>query len=229
MCGRFTSREVTKDDFQEVLEEDSEFDIPERFNVAPGQEHPVILEENEKIALKNLYWGILPNWAKDPKKQTRPINSRLETIEEKPTFRESFQRRRCLVPADGYFEWLVDGRRKIPYFLHLQDDAAFAFAGIWDHWEGLEGDVLDSYSIMTTAADVRIEFIHYRMPIILPRQHWLSWLDPETPATALREILQQPIADFQHRTVSSAVNNARNEGPDLVRPESHAIQGELSF
>ena len=229
MCGRFTSREVTKDDFQEVLQEDSEFDIPERFNVAPGQEHPVILEENEKIALKNLNWGILPNWAKDPKKQTRPINSRVETIEEKPTFRESFQRRRCLVPADGYFEWLVDGRRKIPYFLHLQDDAAFAFAGIWDHWEGLEGDVLDSYCIITTAADVRIEFIHHRMPIILPRQHWLSWLDPQTPPKALREILKQPISDFQHRTVSSQVNNTRNEGPDLVRPESHAIQDELSF
>ncbi len=166
---------------------------------------------------------------KDPKKQTRPINSRVETIEEKPTFRESFQRRRCLVPADGYFEWLVDGRRKIPYFLHLQDDAPFAFAGIWDHWEGLAGDVLDSYSIITTAADDSIAFIHHRMPIILPRQHWLTWLDPATPPKALREILKQPIADFQHRTVSSAVNNARNEGPDLVHPESHGIQGELSF
>ena len=227
MCGRFTSREVTADDFQEILEEESDLEIPERFNVSPGQEHPVILKENEKVALRNLNWGLLPNWAKDPTKQTRPINSRVETLEEKPTFRESFQRRRCLVPADGYFEWLTDGRRKIPYFLHLQDDAPFAFAGLWDHWEGMGGEALDSYSIITTVADESIQFIHHRMPIILPRQHWLTWLTSATSAQDLREILKQPISDFQHRTVSNLVNNARNEGPELVKSTAHAIQGEL--
>ena len=229
MCGRFTSREVKGDDFQEILEEDQVLEIPERFNVSPGQEHPVLLAEHQRVSLKNLNWGLLPNWAKDPKKQTRPINSRVETLEEKPTFRESFQRRRCLVPADGYFEWLTDGKRKIPYFLHLQDDAPFAFAGLWDHWEGFGGEALDSYSIITTEADESIQFIHHRMPIILPKEHWLKWINEETELKDLRKILGNPIADLHHRTVSNLVNNARNEGPELVKSASHAIQGELPF
>ena len=232
MCGRFTTRKITKEGFEEILgdeewEEDDE--LPQRFNIGPGQESPVILDDGDKVAMKRLLWGFIPNWSKEPKVKVPTINARLETVEEKPFYREAFRKKRCLVPADGYYEWLTDGKRKIPYFLHLPGDAPFAFAGLWDTWDGQGADPFSSYAILTTSAAPNIAHIHHRMPVLLPRKHWQAWLDPGTLPEATQKALGTLVHNFEFHTVSMEVNNIRNQGPDLVEPVSQAIQGELEF
>lgn len=234
MCGRFTTRKITKDGFEEILgeedwEEDDDEVFPERFNIGPGQESTVILDDGDKVALKSLLWGFIPSWSKEPKVKVPTINARLETVEEKPFYRDAFRRQRCLVPADGYYEWLTDGKRKIPYFLHLPDDTPFAFAGLWDTWEGQGADPFSSYAILTTSAAPNIAHIHHRMPVLLPKDHWRAWLDPETPVDNARKSLGNLVHNFEFHTVSTEVNSIRNQGANLVEPVSQAIQGELEF
>jgi putative SOS response-associated peptidase YedK len=229
MCGRFTTRKITKHGFEEILgeEEWKENEIPPRYNVGPGQETAVILKDCEKVVLKRLFWGFVPSWSKEPRVKVPTINARLETVEEKPMYRDAFHRQRCLVPADGYYEWLTDGKRKIPYFLHLPGDVPFAFAGLWDTWAGAGAEPFSSYTLLTTSASANLAHIHHRMPVLLPKEHWRSWLDPATPAGNTRKVLAKLVDNFELYTVSTDVNSIRNEGPELVTPVSQAIQGEL--
>jgi putative SOS response-associated peptidase YedK len=179
MCGRLTLRTP-----QSRLAEQfalSDFpQLPLRFNIAPSQDVLVIRqsEDSKQRETATPTWGFVPSWSKDPNKGQRPINARGETVAEKPTFRTAFKRRRCLVPADGYFEWQKSEDGKQPYYIKMADDGPFAFAGLWEHWHR-DGQSIESFTIITTASNDLTRSIHHRMPVILPPEAYDIWLDAE--------------------------------------------------
>jgi putative SOS response-associated peptidase YedK len=168
-----------------------------------------------------LQWGLVPSWAKDPKVGSQMINARCETVVTKPAFRSAFRRRRCLIPASGFYEWQQTGSKtQQPWHIFRADGQPLALAGLWEHWTAPDGTVLESGCIMTTAANQFISEIHDRMPVILDKSLWDLWInsDDVDPA-ALSELLVPCPSDWLQRTpVSSLVNNVRNESPDCVRP-----------
>lgn len=179
MCGRFTLFEPDKI----LAREFGISDIPPlspRYNIAPSQ--PVMAvrasatETGREIAL--LRWGLIPSWSKDPAIGNRLINARAETVHEKPSFRNAFRRRRCLIPANGFYEWQRRERGKQPYYIRLRDERLFAFAGLWDRWEGPDEGAIETCAILTTAANAVLSPIHDRMPVILPSTAYAGWLDP---------------------------------------------------
>lgn len=170
MCGRYSTGKVSKKKFEDTLSIKLDH-IPSRYNISPGQDNPVITKHKGIAPLSSMRWGLVPNWAKDPNPKIKPINARAETLSEKPSFKELFFKQRCLIPADGYYEWQVLGTDKIPHYIHLPKMPAFAFAGIWDNWQRDNCNPLLSYTIITTEAAESIRFIHHRMPVILPEKH----------------------------------------------------------
>lgn len=186
MCGRFTLRAPAS----AIAEQFALFEMPEfaaRFNIAPTQLVPAVrcrvegdspLVAGAKNELAWLRWGLVPGWAKDPSIGARLINARAETAAEKPAFRAAMQRRRCLIVADGFYEWQHTGRAKQPFFIHLSDDRPFAFAGLWETWEGPDHSILETCTILTTDANDLIRPIHDRMPVILSPDSYAAWLDP---------------------------------------------------
>src|SRR5882672_3924978 len=167
MCGRYTLRAIDRIRIKlagaEQLELDDLDDIAPRFNIAPGQEVLAILDLEHQITVKLFLWGLIPSWSNEPKGF---INARGETLQEKPSFSESFERRRCLIPADGFYEWKRLGKAKQPYYFQLKDGAAFAFAGIWDQWQG-DSRLIVSCAIITTTPNELLASVHDRMPVIL--------------------------------------------------------------
>ncbi len=225
MCGRFT---LTIDSsglqaaFPDVLvPEDDPMFVP-RYNIAPTQPVAAILN-GETPRLRRLRWGLIPFWAQDSKTGVRLINARAETLVEKVSFRTAFRRRRCLIPADGFYEWQrLSGGRKQPVYARLQSGGAFAFAGLWECWSPLsveETEELDSCTIITTAANELLQTIHSRMPVILPSSAYEAWLAPgDIEPHALQPLLRPyPAAEMSAHTVASTVNNPRNDSPDCVR------------
>lgn len=220
MCGRFTLRTPSN-----VLVE--RFLLPidpqwsPRYNIAPTQPVAAVrLDEQgggrEGVLLR---WGLVPSWAKDPAMGSRLINARAETVAEKPSFRSAFKRRRCLVPADGYYEWQKTGGRKQPYFIRLADDRPFAFAGLWEHWDrGGEGP-LETCTIITTVANELTADVHVRMPVILDESDYDVWLDAAIDDRQPLEQLLAPYASSEMKMdpVSTYVNSPRNEGPECVK------------
>lgn len=220
MCGRFTLRTPLN-----VLIE--QFELSEttpllpRFNIAPTQPIAVVRQSGGKETrqLCLLRWGLIPAWAKEPSIGARLINARAETVGEKPAFRSAFKSRRCLIPADGYYEWKKIGGRKQPYHIRLEDERPFALAGLWERWEGGEsGTPLETCTIITTAANAATAPIHDRMPAILPEEEYSLWLDPgvqdrQMLARLLRPFDSQPMGSVP---VSTHVNNARNDDPRCV-------------
>ncbi|HEX6312445.1 MAG TPA: SOS response-associated peptidase [Acidimicrobiia bacterium] len=222
MCGRYvqaSSPELLAERFgvDEVRIEEHE----PRYNVAPRAEVPAVRRRHDRKVLSLLRWGLVPSWAKDTKIGDRLINARAEAVADKPAFRGAFARRRCLIPADGFYEWrAVPGRRrKQPMFVHRRDGEPMAFAGLWEVWrEREEDDWLRSCVIVTTDANDLLMPIHDRMPVILPESAWDTWLDPETdPDTLKRLLVPAPDDLVVAYPVSLRVNRADNEGPDLVR------------
>jgi putative SOS response-associated peptidase YedK len=220
MCGRFTTtaeRERIKEMFR--LQRLGQFDP--RYNIAPSQ--PVLSVridpasgEREGIMLK---WGLIPSWAKDAKIGNSLANARADTVAEKPAFRSAFKKRRCLVVADGFYEWGKGDGGKIPYYFRLKDGRPFAFAGLWERWE--KGDEpVESCTLITTDANGVVGQIHDRMPVILMPDDYDRWLDPkEQDATKLKELLRPLGDDFLiSHPVSKVVNNPRNERPECVHP-----------
>jgi putative SOS response-associated peptidase YedK len=197
-----------------------------RFNIAPTQPVAAVRlgetgGQREGVLLR---WGLVPGWAKDPAMGSRLINARAETVAEKPSFRSAFKRRRCLIPADGYYEWQKTGSRKQPFFIRLKDERAFAFAGLWESWDkGGEGP-LETCTIITTESNELTADIHPRMPVILDPRDYPVWLDPAVDDRRQLEPLLKPYAasDMQLDPVSIYVNSPRNEGPDCIR-----VQREL--
>ena len=221
MCGRFTLT-VDPGELQEKL---GSYTFPKkfspRFNIAPTQ--PVlVIPNNDRFKADFFVWGLIPMWAKDPSIGSRLINARGETIAEKPSFRGSLKYKRCLVLADGFYEWKAQhGKRtKTPFFIHMKDRQPFAFAGLWDTWNSPDGSTIKSCTLITTDPNELMEMIHDRMPVILHPRDYATWLDPSplTPDQLLPLIKPFPAEVMDAYPVSTLVNKASNESPELVVP-----------
>lgn len=219
MCGRFV-RSSSPEIFAELFGAQGELSLAPSHNVAPSQS--VLAARNTERGrreLAQLYWGLIPRWAKEPKTPYSTINARAETVATKPTFRDAFRRRRCLVAADGFFEWKRLGTTKQPYFIHLEGRQPFAFAGVWDHW-AKGGQVIESCAIIVTAANAVMHAIHDRMPVILDPENYSAWLNPEQkdPQPLLRLLQPYTGHDLQAYPVSTRVNSPKNNTSDLLIP-----------
>ncbi len=205
----------------EVRLEASEAD----FNVAPRRSLPVVLERDGERLLERLRWGLIPAWAKDSKIGDRLINARAETVASKPSFRSAFARRRCIVPADGFYEWqVVPGRRqKQPYYISARDLLPLAFAGLWESWRDpsdAEAPWISSFVIVTTTANALVAPVHDRMPVVLPDAVWDAWLDADNHDVDSLAQMLVPAGEevLQLHAVSTSVNRPQNRGPDLIEP-----------
>ncbi len=217
MCGRYTLAKVEKlkSRFQVVAPSTLE----PNYNVTPGQMMPVIKSGNSGPPVMALMkWGLVPFWAKDPKIGYRLINARDDGIFDKPTWRKSILRRRCLVPADGFYEWKASKEGKVPFFIHPKQVDIFSFAGIWDLWKDSEGRELESYSIITTNPNKEMTKIHDRMPVILSPDDEAAWLDGSLDSRVDLEQFLHPYSDgfLEMYEVSDEVNSPRNNYPSLI-------------
>lgn len=222
MCGRF----ALYADYDTLLKR---FDIEEtaigqaayeeRYNVAPSQEILAIISDGQNNRLGTLRWGLIPPWAKDKKIGYKMINARGETAAEKPSFRHAFKKKRCLIPANAFYEWKKDASGKKPMLIHLAQDELFAFAGLWETWKSPEGKTIHSCTILTTGPNELMADIHDRMPVILTKKAERVWLDPEIQDPEVLKELIKPYAsgELQAYEVSEAVNSPKNEGAELIR------------
>jgi putative SOS response-associated peptidase YedK len=221
MCGRYaqyTPAEAIADAFDATLEAPP---VAPRYNAAPMQWLPVVRQRSSGERVVNLLrWGLLPHWAKDDGMATRLINARAETLADRPAFRAAFRRRRCIIPADGFYEWAKTDRTKQPVYIFAADQALLAFAGIWERWtHANDGDPIDTFSIVTTEANAQIRRVHERMPVILSPTSVASWLDPSSAIEGLQDILTgDPDRRLSLHPVTRAVGNVRNEGAELIAP-----------
>ena len=221
MCGRFTLT-VNPAEAQETF---SPYTFPQkfapRFNIAPTQ--PVLVIPNDDQNTADFYvWGLIPMWAKDPSIGNRMINARAETLEEKPAFRSSLKYKRCIILADGFYEWKGAAGKKVktPFFIHMKDRKPFAFAGLWDSWNSPDGSLVKSCTIITTEPNELTGIIHNRMPVILHPRDYANWLNPapQTP-DQLKPMLKPFPADLMDAyPVSPLVNTPSNDIPQLVVP-----------
>ncbi len=222
MCGRF-SLSSSVAEIAAVFGVESD-DLPPRYNIAPSQSVAAIvrLPDTSKPQLQMLQWGLIPAWAKDPKIGYKLINARAETVSEKPSFRSAFRQRRCLIPTTGFYEWqqVAGSRQKQPYFIGLQDERLFAFAGLYERWESPGGDILETCTIITTAANDLVEPIHDRMPVILDRNDYNLWLDPSFGEIGSLQTLLKPYPAVEMKIypVSSLVNSPKNDSAECRQP-----------
>ncbi len=170
---------------------DAGLQLPLRFNICPTQEIPVIRQDNHVRKVSTMRWGLVPSWADDLKISTRMINARSETVAEKPAFRSALRNRRCLIPADGFYEWKTEGKKKTPYWFRRSDDQPFAFAGLWDRWSK-HGAPIESCTILTTSANEVVAPLHNRMPVILSPSDYDIWLDPDATDPSRLSYLFEP-------------------------------------
>jgi putative SOS response-associated peptidase YedK len=193
-------------------------DLPKRYNISPTQTVPIVRKaENGKRSIALVRWGLIPVWAKDPKIAFSMINARCETVATKPAYRTAFKKRRCLIPATGFYEWEKSGKQKLPHHFHLKDRQLFAFAGLWECWYPEKGDPLESCSIVTTEANKLVGPYHDRMPVILPRDSHDEWLDDKSTPDELQDLLKPfPVSRMAEDAVSTKVNSSRYDGLDYL-------------
>jgi putative SOS response-associated peptidase YedK len=222
MCGRYTltRQDDLVNDLQASLGESvqGEWWKP-RFNVAPTQPAPVVIANDGKRMIELMRWGLLPHWAgKAGAKPPLMINARVETIQEKAVYRDALARKRCLVPADGFFEWKRDGKLKLPMYIHPEPRHTIAFAGLWARMR-TDAGLLYSFTIITGPPNTLVAPIHDRMPVVLDPGAYAAWLDPSVDAGAAHELLVVPsIRDWTVDAVSTLVNSAKNDEPSLIDP-----------
>jgi putative SOS response-associated peptidase YedK len=217
MCGRYTLS-TPAGRLAEEFQLDSTVEIPPSYNVAPTQQVAVVLEDEGGRRLEMLRWGLVPSWADDPDIGARMINARSETAPDKPSFRRAFRGRRCLIAADGFYEWKREEGGKQPYYFRMQDGRPFAFAGLWESWEKGDG-TLRTCAILTTRANSVLEGIHDRMPVILPHDAYNAWLDPDADREELGELMiPYPNDDLETYPVSRFVNSPRNNDERCIEP-----------
>lgn len=194
------------------------FRPPPRYNIAPTQEHAIARAEREEIVVEAARWGLINAWAKDAKRAARQINARAETAHESRAYRAAFARRRCAVPADGWYEWTGPKRARQPHWIHRGDGAAFLLAGLYEAWTPPEGPPRTTFTVLTTSAAARLAPIHERMPLVLPPERLEDWLDPgEREPARLRRLLEGPPMDaFTARPVSPRVNSVRHDDAGLL-------------
>jgi putative SOS response-associated peptidase YedK len=217
VCGRHTLRTPVETLAEEFGITGPLPEVPTRFNVAPTQEVAAVLEEDEQRKLEMLRWGLIPSWADDPAIGNRMINARSETAAQKPSFRSAFRKRRCLVLADGFYEWQKTASGKQPYYIRMGDGSPFAFAGLWESW-GKYGEEVRSCTILTTEANGLVGEIHHRMPVILPAEEYDLWLDPDMgEAEPLLDLLRPYPDDLMEAyPVSRFVNSPSNDSEQCV-------------
>lgn len=214
MCGRFTNTKPAKLKIAGLNKADLEEAKP-RYNIAPGQDILSIIQTSDEKHALYLHWGLIPSWSKKLRGDGI-INARSETLDEKPSFRESFKRRRCLIPADGFYEWKKSGKTKQPYYFRMKDESVFSFAGIWDTWK-IEGKEIISCAIITTTPNELLEPVHNRMPVILHSSDFETWLDKETKPDDLTNLLRPfPVKYMQGYPVGTNVNNPSADTPQLI-------------
>mgnify|MGYP005640645477 FL=1 len=218
MCGRYTltkSFKTIKSHFKLVRISLKYFPS---FNIVPSQISAVITKSSNGLQLEGMKWGLIPSWSKEINMGNKLINARSETLHEKPSFRESFKNKRCLIPADGFIEW----KGKHPYYIRLKTQGLLAFAGLWSTWDSGDGP-LNTYTIITTEANKTLSPLHSRMPVILHPENYEKWLNAESKA--LSQLLTPcPDKDLEYFEISTAVNSPKNNAPEILRPA-----GQRSF
>ena len=218
MCGRFALKTPTSE-LASHFKLDEAVEVSPRYNIAPGTDIPAIRHSPEgKRVMHLLRWGLVPHWAKDPSIGAKLSNARGETVAEKPSFRDAFKRRRCLVPADGFYEWKAEGRLKQPYYFSMKDGEPFALGGVWESWRAPNGDILRTCCLITTGPNEIMLPVHDRMPVIVSPENFEQWLTGE-PADAQALVKPYAVDDMQAWTVSRRVSRSSEEGADLVLPE----------
>jgi putative SOS response-associated peptidase YedK len=194
--------------------------FPPRHNIAPTQPIPVIISDNGIRNFRLMRWGLLPAWVKDPRKFSLVINARGETVLEKPAFKNAIKRRRCLIPADGYYEWQASGTRKRPYFIHRRDGAPMGFAALAETWIGPNGEELDTVAIVTAAAGADLAVLHHRVPVTIAPSDFERWLDCRMvdAETAMALLIAPGEGKFVWHEVSTRVNRVANDDAQLILP-----------
>ena len=231
MCGRFVSATPPDQVAAYFGAEAPEALLEPSWNVAPTRDVYAVLADGSTRHLDAFHWGLIPRWAKDPKIGSKMINARAESLAEKNAYKSAFKRRRCIVPADGFYEWQKrpGQKTKQPFFIHRPDGEPYAFAGLWETWRGPDGksdEVLRSCTIITTTPNSEMAKIHDRMPVILPPDAWDTWLDPEQDDLDLlgKLLVPAPAHLITLRPITTLVNNVRNDGPELM-DEGEAPEG----
>ncbi len=216
MCGRYRLARK-KEILAEVFDVGDHVDWSPRYNIAPSQNVPVIRQDAAQSlrSLSLARWGLIPFWAKDAKARYKMINARAETVARTPAFRDPFRSRRCLIPADAFYEWSKQGKQKSPFCFSMADDSLFAFAGVWDRWRNPDKEWIETCSIITTSANTLLSGIHDRMPVIMKRESYDLWLDPGfKKADDLLDLLKPfPSDAMRHHRVGTRVNSVKNDDP----------------
>ncbi len=219
MCGRFTLA-VAGEQLALRFNLDEAPILEARYNIAPTQLVVMIRQDDGRRVVELARWGLIPSWSKDASAGARMINARAETVGDKPAFRAAFRQRRCLIPADGFYEWQASVGGKQPYYARLATGEPFAMAGLWERWQAPDGAWIQSCTIITTTANEILLPLHDRMPAILAPEHYCLWLDPTIRDPGPLQALLGPYPAERMRVypVGKAVNSARNEGPGLIKP-----------
>ncbi len=220
MCGRFVGYRDLEAVRAQFPIDRVEATLTPNYNVAPTQMIPAIVRQDDENVLRTFRWGLVPFWAKDPSIGNKMINARSETVDSKPSFQNAFKKRRCLIPADGFYEWKGQKGSKQPVFITLPDEKLFGFAGLWEIWDdkGRAEEPLYTCTIITTDASPSIKDIHNRMPVILKPETFEDWIKADTPVDTLKEIMSNHThKDLVFRPVSKAVNSVQNNSADLIK------------
>jgi putative SOS response-associated peptidase YedK len=222
MCGRYELHTPRRKVIKRFLVDEPVFEFAARYNIAPSQEvAAVILDESgARRRLVGLSWGLVPSWSKERNPKVRPINAKAETLQQKPRFKRSLERRRCLIPASGFFEWKKEGRGKTPIYFRRKDEEPFAFAGIWDEWKG-SSEPLRSCCIITVPPNALVSPVHDRMPAMLGIDDEAKWLEGDTE-TALSSLGAYPAGELEAFPVSRRVGTPSDDDPSLIVPEGAA-------
>ena len=227
MCGRYTVTSAPEA-IRAIFRYDERPNFPPRYNIAPTQPIAIVRLMEGKRQFVLARWGLLPSWVKDPKTFTLLINARAESVSDKPAFRAAMKRRRCLIPADGFYEWQARGGRKQPYYVRAKSGEPLAFAGLWETWTGPNGEELDTATVITTDANRTLMHIYDRMPVIVPPAAFDLWLDTNhvDARTAEAVLLPAPNDLLEAYPVSTAVNRTANDNPKLIEPLAGAGEVE---
>lgn len=222
MCGRFVSATPPDELARYFQAAQPEVALEPSYNVAPTNQVYAVRAKDGHRQLETMKWGLVPSWAKDVKIGSKLINAKAETVAEKPSFRSAYKRKRCLVPADGFYEWAkVEGQvKKQPYFIHRADEEPVVFAGLWEAWKPKgdeDAEWLITCTLLTTTPNKEMAAIHNRMPVLIPPNSWDRWLDPESDPAGLADLLKpSPDGLLELRPVSTLVNSVRNKGSELL-------------
>lgn len=219
MCGRF-ALSIPIEELMDYFEVEEVVEFLPRYNIAPSQPVMVVrANENNQRDFAFLRWGLIPPWQKEEDIGSDWINARAETVSEKPLFKSSFQKKRCLIVAEGFYEW-KKGKTKVPYFIHKKDNKPLAFAGLWEHWENQQGKIIESCTILTSEANRLLETIHTRMPVILQRTEFESWLNVENQNLNKLQLMLRAYEpeNLDAYPVSTFVNNPTHEGRNCIAP-----------